>query len=222
MPVSGKGRKAQLSRTIIEVAERERRHLGQALHDTICQSLGGIALMAKVLSRRLAAGQKVPSTDLDDFAAMTDRALEEARTLSRQLLPVQLEAGGLMAALEELAAETSRTLPCVFDCPTPVLVADSSCALALYRIAEEGIRAALQHSGAKRIALSLSENARHLIVRVQDDGRGLATGAGETVQVPGGDLMHHRAEAIGATLVRQSPPGAGTTMICSLPRPASE
>ena len=69
-------------------AERERRNVGQALHDTVCQSLGGIAILVEILARRAKAGRVIDPAELDELAAMTNRALAEARGLSLSLIHI--------------------------------------------------------------------------------------------------------------------------------------
>lgn len=147
--------------------ERERLDIGQALHDTVCQSLGGIAILVRILARRAKAGRPVSAEDLEELASMTDRALDEARALSRNLLPVQRESAGLMAALEELAAETSRTVTCTFICETPVHVEDAPTALALYCRAQDEVRHAMTRPGVSAITMSLTahDGRAELLVR---------------------------------------------------------
>lgn len=149
--------------------DRERHEVGQALHDTVCQSLGGIAILVKLLARRVKSGRTIEVEELDELACMTDRALGEARALSRKLLPVQLESAGLMSALEELATETARTTPCVFVCETPVFVGDAPTALALYRTAEEAVRRLLDSTSKTAITIKLSERDGEPAVRVIAD-----------------------------------------------------
>lgn len=159
-------------------AERLRSEVGQALHDTVCQSLGGIAILAKLLARRAKAGKGIGPEELEELASMTGRALEEARALSRNLLPVQLETAGLMAALEELAAETSRSIRCSFVCETPVLVGDTRSALAVYRGAQESVRLALLQGDTAAIAIILSERNGEPLVQVRRDARASTPPAG--------------------------------------------
>lgn len=153
-------------------AERERRNVGQALHDTVCQSLGGIAILVGILARRAKAGGVINPADLEELAVMTNRALAEARALSRDLLPVQLESGGLMSALEELAVETSRTVPCSFICETPVLVGSAPAALALYSRAQEDVRRAMADAGAAAITITLTEEDGEPSVQVRPEAPG--------------------------------------------------
>jgi len=79
-----------VARDLAAAAECQQREFGQALHDTICQSLGGISILVRLLARRAKAGQPIAPAELEELAGMTERALEEARTLSRRFLaPVE-------------------------------------------------------------------------------------------------------------------------------------
>lgn len=69
-------------------AERERRRIGQALHDDLCQQLLGAALAAKVLGSRLAPGSPL-ATDADALAELINSAVRQARDTVQQLNPAE-------------------------------------------------------------------------------------------------------------------------------------
>ena len=206
---------AHVERALIEATEREQRNLGQQLHDTLCQSLSGIGIVARVLARRVGAGDPIDPAQLHELGKMTDHALDEARALSRKLHPVQPEACGLMSALEELAQTTAPVIPCQFRCEKPILVDDAKAAVALYRIAEEAVRNSVLHSGADRTTIFLREIDGRTTLEVHDNGRGY-TPTVSSSHVTGTELMRCRAKAVGADLAIESESGNGTTVRCTL------
>lgn len=200
-------------RGIAQASEREQRRIGRQLHDTLCQSLSGISILVRLLARRAAAGEVLHADNLGELGDMIDHALQEARNLSRRLHPVAQESFGLMAALEALGESSSSSISCDFRCDKPVLINEPKVAVAIYRIAEEAVVNALEHSRADRITISLQEIQGAVALEVHDDGCGFTQV--ETQSVTGLALMRSRATSIGAELRIQSQANDGTTVCCT-------
>ena len=168
-----------LEREVLRVAEAERRRIGQDLHDGLGQELTAIGLFLRNHARALDAEDSGAASEAHRLVGLVDDADTQARTLARSLVPVELEANGLEAALARLAerattlygldvrAETSGSGPA----EASALTADA--ATNLYRIAQEAVSNAAQHSEASRVTAALVRGADHLRLRVEDDGRGL-------------------------------------------------
>jgi two-component system CheB/CheR fusion protein len=130
-----------------------------------------------------------------------------------------MEAEGLMGAFQELSANITRggRFRCLFECERPVLIEDDATATHLYRIAQEAVRNAMQHSKCKRIEITLSEGGGVVKLTVEDDGVGLPE-----APLPGGGLgiriMAHRASMIGGSFSTDPAPSGGTIVTCSLPK----
>ncbi len=77
-------------------------------------------------------------------------------------------------------------------------VLDDFVATQLYRIIEQAVRNAADHSNATRLTVRLDVLADHLMVAVLDDGTGFASS--RVVQGQGLMGMEHRALLIGGTL----------------------
>src|SRR6185369_16546331 len=90
----------------------------------------------------------------------------------------------------------------------------------LYRIAQEAIRNAARHSGAKEIHLTLTASDKRLTLTIEDDGGGIEP----TAQTRGGmgmKIMRYRASIIGALLEIGARQQGGTIVRCVL-RQAAE
>jgi signal transduction histidine kinase len=151
----------------------------------------------------------------------------QVRSLSRGLVPGEVDPAGLAAALEELAARTRAQagVDCTFTGSGPVQVPDTACATHLLRIAQEAVNNALRHARARHVRIALHAEADRLTLSVEDDGVGLAGPAGErggvsrlAVQGLGIRLMRYRAGLIGGTLAVGPAPGGGTRVSCTLRR----
>src|SRR5258706_15510039 len=128
--------------------------MGEDLHDGLCQHLTGVAFRADALA---AAFSGEPQAEVAKLAELIRGGNQQARMLSRGLAPVELEANGLMSALEELAANCAdlyRTA-CSFRCEQPLLLGNHLAATHLYRVAQEAISNAARHGHAKNIVVEL-------------------------------------------------------------------
>jgi PAS domain S-box-containing protein len=207
------GRK-NLERLILEISEKERRRIGQDLHDGLCQHLTGTALMAAALARSLSDGPE--GGRASEIARFIRTAVEETRHVARGLHPVEIDAYGLSSALQELVDEVSRRMPCEFECGEDVDVGDSEVAVNFYRIAQEAVANALKHAAATRVSVSLQRSGNYLVLTVEDDGVGFQPLA-ESHKGMGFAIMRYRASTLGAKLDSMALPGGGVRVRCSLP-----
>jgi signal transduction histidine kinase len=210
----------RLDREIAEVAERERRRLGQDLHDTLCQDLTGIALTAQTLREKLAARSAPEVAEADKIIHHLEEGIDLTRNLARGFFSPELEAEGLSVALESLAENTIERfgIACSVDTSEYVGVNDSSVATQLYRIAQEAVMNAIKHAGAQHIDIRLANRDGNLSLTVADDGKGLPD------KLPASNglglrLMSHGAALLGAHLDVQRNPDRGTSVFCKLKMP---
>lgn len=209
----------RLSRALIESADLEQERIGRDLHDGLGQDLTGIALMLKGLQGQLDRPAAAVRADLEDIAAMVNRALKGTRRLVRGLSPVALEQGGLVQALRELTLRARESGALRGRLTLPSVVAgglERSVAIQLYRIAQEALSNALRHAQATQLDVSLRDTRGGLRLRVADNGRGLPAGASKRSGL-GLRTMQYRAALIGATLDVRSRTAGGTEVVVTLP-----
>jgi signal transduction histidine kinase len=209
----------RLEQEMLEVSERERRVLGQDLHDGLCQHLSGLAFMADTLSSDIRSKGLADESDrLTKLTSLIRSANTQARAIARGLHPVDVDANGLVAALRDLAERYTQEdgVQCAFICSRPVPLQDNHVALHLYRIAQEAVVNAIKHASASEIVIELSFIEGEIALAVTDDGKGLppepAPGAGMGLH-----LMRYRAGVIGGELTIESPETGGTIVMCVLP-----
>jgi signal transduction histidine kinase len=205
----------QLEEELLAIRGREEQRIGQDLHDGVCQQLAGIEFRNSVLVQQLAKDEEAKAEAMLIGELIRD-ATRQARFLAKGLSPVQLDANGLMSALEELASNASKlfNISCRFECPQPVLVGDNTVATHLYRIAQEAITNAVKHGHARCIVVSLSDSVGQLTLRIWNGGAEFLAGASAKGGL-GLRIMQYRAEMIGGTLKIVSANGEGTTVACT-------
>lgn len=207
----------ELERQIADLPIGEQRKIGQELHDSTGQELTGLAYMARSMVNGFAE-KSLPEHGLATRVAEgIERALNQIRMVAKGLIPVEVDAIGLMAALSELAARTHELygIGCSFECARPVLVHDNNTATHLYRIAQEAVTNALKHGRTGHVRVVLEAHGGMISLRVLDDGVGIAEPSDESRGM-GLKIMRYRAGLIGATLKVEPAGGGGTLVSCTL------
>jgi len=206
----------RLEEEIIAISGREQQRIGQDLHDDLCQRLAAIELMSRALEQKLEKKSRSEAAEAAKIAEYIRDAISQTRMLARGLSPVELEANGLMSALEELASNTEQRfkISCEFQCDERVLIDDNTVGTHLYRIAQEAINNAVKHGRATRVTISLGREGDKARLIVTDDGKGFsgtAPGSGGM----GLRIMKFRAGVIGGSLDIRRANGCGTRVACS-------
>ena len=207
-----------LEKTILDVSAREQRRIGQDLHDGLGQHLTGIAFMSKVQEQKLAAKGLSEAADAARIVGLVNEAITKTRELSHGLLPVILDAEGLMSALRRWAAEVEDLfgISCRLRTDEPVLIHDANMSTHLYRIAQEAVNNAIKHGQAKNIVIGLFARDGYGTLRIENDGAKLpepsANASGMGIQI-----MNYRARMIGGSLQVESGEDRGVTITCQFP-----
>jgi two-component system, chemotaxis family, CheB/CheR fusion protein len=205
-----------LEQEVLEVAGMEQQRIGQELHDTTAQEVTALGLLADSLSRTIVDRSPAESQIATKIAEGLKRVLGQVRAVSRGLIRVEVDAEGLMAALTELATQTTEQqgVNCTFDCKHAVYLDNNHTATQLYSIAREAVTNALKHAEAQNIAISLDGDDHSVTLRVQDDGVGLPQPPINTKGM-GLKIMRYRAGLINAHLSVAPSERAGTMVSCT-------
>ncbi len=212
-------RSKQLEREVVEIASLEQRRIGQDLHDSVSQELTALNMLAGDLAETLRSDPSNAAKLVEGLVLGLQRSQQELRAVMRGLLPVSVDAEGLMSALADLANRTQQKdkVVCIFDCPEPVPLEDNVIATHLYLIAQDAVHNAVKHAKCRNIRISV-ESDHLLILRVQDDGIGIPDQAAANHGGLGLRIMRNRAAIIRATLTIQPAKPAGTVVTCNLTR----
>jgi PAS domain S-box-containing protein len=209
----------QLERELLEISEREKRRIGEDLHDMICQELTATALFLKSTAQRIADDSAAAAKTLEESAHTVNRNVVIARELARGLQAVELTASGLKNALRDLAASACENsgIKCHVKIARGVYVPDDTVALHLYRVAQEATTNAVKHSEAKNILISLDHDKTHVCVSVQDDGKGFSAEKRRKGKGLGLHMMRYRANALGGELKIERRKTGGMDITCKIP-----
>jgi signal transduction histidine kinase len=189
-----------------QVVAEERTRIARELHDVVAHHMSAIVLRAQA-AERLAPGR--PEVAVEALRWIGD-AGKEALTGMRHAVQVLREADGDRAVelapqptLADLRGIVERLAPVGLDVeialPDPLPAVDPQVELAAVRIAQEGVTNTLRHADARRAVVRVAQEAGHLVVAVDDDGR---SGKAPALNASGHGLrgMAERAAACGGRL----------------------
>jgi len=185
-------------RRLLESADDERRSLWVALHSGPERRLARVAELVES-----------PGSALGGLSTAVEQARADLRELGRGLHPQVLTAGGLPAGLRQLA----RLCPVDVQLNVPPGRLPAEAESAVYFACAEALTNVAKYARASAVAVDVQLLPDAVRVVVQDDGAGGARAA------RGGGLrgLADRAEALGGTLVLDSPAGGGTRLELLLP-----
>ena len=201
---------------LIRVSEEQRRAIGSELHDGLGQHLTSLSLLCESLRQKLIDRAQPEADAAQRIGELIGEAAALNRTAARGLYPVALEHGGLIAALERLAEDTSslESMKCVVGVGRHVQVHDPLVAINLYRIAQEAVNNAVKYSQAGLIRIDLARVDGQHRLTVGDDGIGFRAGADTGM---GMYSMRYRASLLGGMLQISDNVPRGTTVTVTYP-----
>ena len=212
-------RRKGLEGEILEISDREQQRLGQELHDGLCQHLTAVAFMARSVALRLKNHRVIDAKDIEKIAELVNAAAADTRDLSRALHRMDIDAAGLVNALEDLVDREIWKIPCRLEVKPSFRIDDDATAAQLYRIAREAVINANKHAQAREIVVKLEPSREGMVLRIVDDGVGFSNEP-KLRQGLGFHIMNYRAKFIGGRLEIDSPKKGGTRVSCYLPNHA--
>jgi len=196
----------------VAAQEAERRRVARELHDEVGQALTAVVLTLKSAERSVPDDvARVLAEARDDVRA----GLESVGAIATRLRPDVLDDLGLASALSEVAGDVERTAGVVVERRLDRELGElgEEVELVLYRVAQEALTNVARHAAAQRVLLELVRDGDAVVLRVRDDGRGLA-GAAEGTGLRG---MRERALLVGGRLEIHRATPRGTEVRLTVP-----
>lgn len=208
----------RLEKEIIEVEGREQLRIGHDLHDGLGQHLTGVSLGCKALEEKVSSGTEINAGDVAEINGLIRQATDTVHKLSKGLSPVEMQSGGLILALKELAKATESmfSISCSFSIDESLCLDNEVVATHMYRIAQEAITNAVKHGNADKITISLTQKGDKIVLSVTDNGCGIPDNLMQK-QGMGLRIMNYRARITGAALDIHCRDRGGTIVTCTIP-----
>ena len=199
-----------LSSRLMTMQDDERRRIARELHDGLGQELVAVKLLLNGI-RKDSPGL---TEQVAEVTNMIDVAAQQLRSLSHLLHPPLLDEVGLLSALrwyldgltKRSGIETALDVqPADFPRLTPELER------AVFRIIQEALTNVFRHSGAHKTWVSVLRRESEVIVRVSDDGKGIAKQVSElrpdSIGVGIGGMSQRAKEFGGELRIKNADPG---------------
>lgn len=173
-------RRTELEKEVMEIATKTMERIGQDLHDDLCQYLLGISLLASSARQHLEDKEGQTARELETISMHLAKAISKIKTISRGLMPVDMENTGFAQRLNALVADSLRYAQADIqvDVDPEITIEDENRALNVFRIIQEALTNAIKHSHATCITIKSSKSETpdgmpELTITVSDNGTGL-------------------------------------------------
>ncbi|GAA2344704.1 DUF4118 domain-containing protein [Dactylosporangium salmoneum] len=199
---------------IVTAADNTRRQLERDLHDGTQQRLLSLALQLRTVEASIPPGQDTVKEELSSAVSGLIGVCEDLRELSRGIHPAILSKGGLGPALKTLARRSTLPVNLTVDIDRRL---PERVEVTAYYIVSEALTNAAKHARATLVCVDAEADDTTLGLTIRDNGvGGASTGKGS-----GLIGLQDRTEALRGKMEITSPPGAGTTLLFSVPLKSS-
>lgn len=201
----------------VQSQEDERQRIAKELHDGIAQTLVASKLQ---LQKTLKSSKSISKKDESTFTVglkSLDDACHEIRQISHQMMPRSLVELGLISAIEDLLHKSLSPIDIkhTFEhsgVENQQLV--QRVEIALFRICQELINNVVKHSGASHVHVQLYKTKTHIILMVEDDGKGFPSTSSDGI---GMSNINSRATAINGKISIEEGPEKGVVAVVKIP-----
>jgi two-component system sensor histidine kinase UhpB len=199
----------EMTQSIINAHEAERKKLAEELHDNVNQLVG----VVKLYVEHAQADPGSKSELLKKSSEYLDLVIKEIRQLSKSLSPPTLALNGLIASISDMidSIEQARDITIDFDTSSfEEQQLSPSKQLMTYRIIQEQLNNVLKHSKANHVTIQLSQANGIVHLTINDNGIGF-----DEQQVKHGmglNNIRSRLEMVNGNMHIESKPGQGCVL----------
>jgi signal transduction histidine kinase len=157
----------KITSAILNTQEQERKRIAEDLHDELGSSLAALKL------RLQKSG--LPNNEMNELLKVIDKASEDTRNISHNLMPPEFEKTSLNDLLSNYYSKLNTETGVHFhfhssDKDHQFAKEDE---LIIYRIIMELTQNILKHSGAREATIQLISYEKHLGIMLEDNGKGI-------------------------------------------------
>jgi len=213
----------RLSHSLMTAQDEERRRISRELHDGLGQDLTAVKMMLGGLVQPNQLKDSTENKTMAEVLSMMESAIEQVRTMSHLLHPPLLDEMGLLSALRWYTEGFAKRsgVETVLDLPKNFPRLEPEIEMAIFKIVQESLTNVFRHAEAKRAVVQLEERDGCALVSIEDNGKGIGSGAEELhpnsygIGVIG--IKQRAAEYEGQVTLRNT--GSGTRVEVKIPLP---
>jgi signal transduction histidine kinase len=213
-----------LTQKLMKTQEDERRMISRELHDRVGQDLSGIKVALETLFDQQPAENHEIRGKVARLSRLLDRAIFTVRDLAYDLRPPGLEEMGIVQALSIFCDDFSEKTKIATEYHSvgiEKMKLNFNTQINLYRMIQEGLNNIHKHAEATRAVVKLTAAYPHIILRIEDNGRGFDVEKRareiDSEKRMGLRSLQERTHLLGGIMIVTSKPGLGTKILIKLP-----
>jgi signal transduction histidine kinase len=199
--------------------EQEKSRVARELHDELGQALTMMRMDVAWCKANLASASPVAQPKLERMENLLKTTVAATRRIASDLRPLMLDDLGLVPALEWLAQNVAQrsNIACDFSIDDPAIALPPAHSTAVFRIVQEALTNIAKHAHATHARVALRRQGSLFEIVIEDDGVGFAIDDPRKPESFGLLGLRERISLLKGTAEIRSSPGAGTTIVVSLP-----
>ncbi|MBQ7905034.1 MAG: hypothetical protein IJ361_04670 [Spirochaetaceae bacterium] len=212
-----------ITKTIVQVQEKERERISRDLHDTVLQDIRAEQLFLDKLKKIISSKEKDEELEnvLEKIDFLGKSSLKNTSMIVKNLVPPEVEMEDFMLSLNDLVHnfQNTREIQCSFYTNSNVLLKklDIEQKTHIYRIVQEAMTNAAKHANPTEIKVVVREDLENNLINffITDDGCGFNNKTVKEIGIEkstklGLKGMESRAILLNGTLQIQSDEETGT------------
>lgn len=203
---------------LLQASDQERQAIAYEIHDELSQRLTGAIMQFQTFEALRDAKPKLATKAYQEGMSLLRQGHSETRRLIAGVRPPILDESGIVAAIDHLVSEQRDPLGPTFEYRNQVHFDRLAPTLenAIYRIVQEAVSNACQHSKSPKVRVSLVQRDDRVRIEIQDWGVGF-----DVKETPenkfGLEGIRQRVRLLGGMCSIRSMSGKGTTVAVELP-----
>ena len=213
-----------LSAHLQQVREAERTRIAREIHDDLGQMLTALMMDLAWLEDRVTKPREIATRSqlaekVEQMSKLVGKTMDTVRTIAAELRPGVLDELGLKAAIEWQCADFHKHtgIKCHLLTELEEVALDRASSTAVFRILQESLTNVLRHAKATAVMLELDVQADNLVLKIQDNGRGIMEAEMTDPRSLGILGMRERAGMVGGTVDITGADGEGTRVTVRVP-----
>ena len=213
----------ELSAHIDQTEERGRLRISREIHDEMGGNLAALKMSLYVIENSLPADQSVVAEKIRYMEGLIDRTIDAGHRIALGLRPGILDLG-IIPALQWQVEEFKKqyAIDCRFTTNCADIALSPEHATALFRMAQEALTNAAKHSQSRQVNVAIFGIESNLVMKINDDGCGFDNTQTKKANAFGLLGMSERCKEIGGTILIESNPGQGCTIVIKIPMTEQE
>ena len=212
-----------ITKTIVQVQEKERERISRDLHDTVLQDIRAEQLFLDKLKKIISSKEKDEELEnvLEKIDFLGKSSLKNTSMIVKNLVPPEVEMEDFMRSLNDLVHnfQNTREIQCSFYTNSNVLLKklDIEQKTHIYRIVQEAMTNAAKHANPTEINVVVREDLENNLINffITDDGCGFISKTTKDINIENSTSlglkgMESRAIILNGTLDIQSDEETGT------------